>query len=537
LRPLHNGISNRAQRHFQVPFLILTAGWASEVRRQELNPACSILCANQRKEYYASINKDVPAGVFTPDCIPIRSYHRSRANCRRIHACGQHDHPTPFNTATLLPDGRVLIAGGATSGAYFSIANAELYDPSTAVFTATGKMTSPRDGHTATLLPNGKVLIAGGGPRIGGVGYSTASAELYDVATGTFVATGSMTVERWGHTATLLDNGKVLIAGGFRRTLGSSGLGVDFPIGAELYDPSTGTFTATSNMTSGSADTATLLANGQVLITRSDPDGIVGAQFFTEIYDPFTGLFFPTGKMVGGSTGPTATLLQNGKVLIAGGDVGDGDGLSPLAQLFDPATGAFVATGNMIHGREQDTATLLPDGTVLFAGGHDIVQFSAMSELYDPATGAFGPTVSMPTSRELHAATLLNDGTVLITGGDQWPTALASALIYTPAVLVPALIVTDLQFDRMNVVRGSSYSVNLSGFNLTPDTFFDVRFVSPDGNESAALNWQRGLAQTHDILAGIAAGGWTINGVRAHRVETDHTGNFFQVSATITVSE
>jgi hypothetical protein len=88
----------------------------------------------------------------------------------------------------------------------------------------------------------------------------------------------------------------------------------------------------------------------------------------------------------------------------------------------------------------------------------------------------------------------------------------------------------------MNVAGGSSYSVNLAGFNLTPDTFFDVRFIGPDGNESVALNWQRGLAQTHALPAGIAFGGWTINGVRAHRVETDHTGSFVSVSATITVS-
>jgi hypothetical protein len=321
-----------------------------------------------------------------------------------------------LHTATLLPDGRVLIAGGDTSGANSSLASAELYDPSTGTFSPTGNMTTPRDGHTATLLPNGKVLIAGGGPRISGAGYSIASAELYDVATGTFEATGSMAVERTYHTATLLNNGKVLIAGGLRRTLGSSGLDDDFPIGAELYDPSTGTFTATGNMIAGIADTATLLTNGQVLITRSDPDGRLPVQVFSEIYDPLTGLFSPMGNMVGVSTAPTATLLQNGKVLIAGGDFGDGDGGSPLAQLFDPATGVFVATGNMIRGREQNTATLLPDGTVLFAGGHDIDQFSAMGEIYDPATGAFGSTVSMPTGRELHTATLLNDGTVLITG-------------------------------------------------------------------------------------------------------------------------
>jgi hypothetical protein len=125
----------------------------------------------------------------------------------------------------------------------------------------------------------------------------------------------------------------------------------------------------------------------------------------------------------------------------------------------------------------------------------------------------------------------------LITGGDQWPTPFASAEIYTPAVLVPALIVTEVQFDRTSVVAGSSYSAYVSGSNLAPETFFDVRFTSPGSNESAvALNWQRGVSVSHDVPAGIATGSWTINGVRAHEIETDHTGNFLPVSATITVS-
>ena len=112
-----------------------------------------------------------------------------------------------------------------------------------------------------------------------------------------------------------------------------------------------------------------------------------------------------------------------------------------------------------------------------------------------------------------------------------------SAELYVPSVLVPAQVVTGLRFDRTSVVAGSSYSVNVSGSNLTPQTFFDVRFTSPGSNASAVvLNWQRGLAASHDVPAGTASGSWTINGVRAHEIETDHTGSFFPVSATITVS-
>src|SRR5262245_54316611 len=157
----------------------------------------------------------------------------------------------------------------------------------------------------------------------------------------------------------------------------------------------------------------------------------------------------------------------------------------------------------------------------------------------------------MATGRELHTATLLNNGTVLVTGGDQyWPTALggaggrdpvgailASAEIYTPAVLVPPLIVTDLRFDRTSVVVGSSFSANFSGTNLTPETFFDVRFTAPGSNASdVVLNWQRGIALSHDVALDTAAGNWTIKGVRANEIETVHTGIFFPVSAMITVS-
>jgi Galactose oxidase, central domain len=358
-----------------------------------------------------------------------------------------------FHTATLLTDETVLIAGGTMIGGTglnsdqgllnMTLGSAELYDPATGTFSVTGNMTTPRDGHTATLLPNGKVLIAGGGIGAGPslAAHMLASAELYDPDTGTFSATGNMTAARFSPTATLLNNGKVLIAGG-----------AGFLASAELYDPSTGTFTATGDMTSPWADTATLLPNGNVLITRSDPDGILQARFFTEIYDASTGMFSPTGRSLTG-TAPTAILLPNGKVLVAGGDIGDGDGSSSYAELYDPASGTFAATGRMAVAREQHTATLLSDGTVLFAGGHDVIDRAASAEIFDPFKAAFGRTANMRTARELHTATLLSDGRVLMAGGDDeryWipETILSSAELYTPAVVVPAPVLLSLSGEK-----------------------------------------------------------------------------------------
>ena len=271
-------------------------------------------------------------------------------------------------------------------------------------WTATGSLTTARFSHTETLLPNGKVLVAGGTDSSF---FSFASAELYDPATGLWTATGSMATARTLHSATLLPNGKVLVAGGYNN-------GVNLA-SAELYDPATGLWTPTGSMAAARYQhTATLLLNGQVLVAGGYNDN-VGPLASAELYDPATGLWTPTGSLATARFSPTATLLPNGQVLVAGG--GNFNGFLASAELYDPATGLWTATGSMATAREIYTATLLPEGQVLVAGGLGDSGVLTSAELYDPATGLWTPTGSMATARYQHTATLLPNGQVLVAGG------------------------------------------------------------------------------------------------------------------------
>jgi Galactose oxidase, central domain len=234
------------------------------------------------------------------------------------------------HTASLLPGGKVLLAGGADlSGA--PLASAELYDASTGTFTVTGSMQKPRVGHSATLLASGKVLIAGGySPACAGcIVVPDSTAELYDPATGLFTRTGDMPGPIAIHTATRLANGVVLVTGG--DFCGATGAGGGSECAAEdgtnqalLYDPATGTFSVTGSMAYARiGHSATLLSDGKVLIAGglgADPVTFDDVTTFTaELYDPATGLFSRTGSMDSARTSHTATLLSNGTVLVSGG--------------------------------------------------------------------------------------------------------------------------------------------------------------------------------------------------------------------------
>jgi Galactose oxidase, central domain len=348
-----------------------------------------------------------------------------------------------YHTATLLNDGRVLITGGSVDSRS-ALDTAELYDPGTGSFTAAGSMTLGRSQHAATLLPNGKVLITGGTSGCSAPNGCSflASAELYDSSTGIFSRAGDMTVARASHTATLLADGRVLIAGG---AWGGAS--------AELYDPSTGIFTATGNMTTFRVcPRAILLATGKVLVTEGAGCEENGS---ADLYDPGTGTFSATGGTPPAAA--TANLLTNGTVMFTFGDCAEVP--SPNAALYDPSTQMFSATGSMAMGRCLAESAVLSDGRVLISGSWPLTSLGgacndgARAELYDPASGKFTPTGDMTAGRYLHTTTLLSDGRVLIAGGvgvgrDPCRALLpASAELYNPPSVRPALALLSLSRD------------------------------------------------------------------------------------------
>jgi Galactose oxidase, central domain/Dockerin type I domain/Kelch motif len=292
-----------------------------------------------------------------------------------------------------------------------------LNTPASGSWTATGSLHTARNKHTATLLQNGMVLVAGG---IGSLGVHLTSAELYDPASGTWTATGSMGTARCEHTATLLPSGKVLVAGGYNGPALSS---------AELYDPASGTWTATGSMRDERGEhTATLLPSGKVLVVGGFD--LSSAWRSGELYDPVTGTWTATGSLGTARYDHTATLLPNGQMLVASGT---GSDFRPLrsAELYDPTSGTWTATGSLVAARGRHTATLLPNDKVLVTGG-----FNGLSsaELYDPASGTWSATGSMGTARFVHTATLLPNGEVLVAAGYNFDDGyLSSAELYDPA--------------------------------------------------------------------------------------------------------
>ncbi|HZD95538.1 MAG TPA: kelch repeat-containing protein [Candidatus Sulfotelmatobacter sp.] len=291
---------------------------------------------------------------------------------------------------------------------------------------ATGNTAVGRFSHTATLLNNGKVLVAGGMNRNG---VWLDSAEIYDPVSGRFAPTAKMLGARAGATATLLANGKVLVAGG------NDGSGKSLA-SAEIYDPGTGSFSGTGSMTMPRGHAvAVQLKTGKILIAGGSAEGDDEQLTTAELYDPTTGRFTRTGSMHQRRSCFTAAVLKNGRVLVAGG-LGGGrypnHKVEATAEIYDPETERFIETGSMEFPRFKQGSALLPDGRVLIAGGSNEIgrQITYSStEIFDPQTGKFssGPQMKLPRYKLTSGVVALNDGRILLAGGAEHPE------IYDPA--------------------------------------------------------------------------------------------------------
>jgi hypothetical protein len=382
-----------------------------------------------------------------------------------------------------------------------------------ASFTNTGSLTYTLILHQATLLTNGQVLVSGGEFFPNGFAASTDS-ELYNPNLGTWTPTGILNYERFSHTATLLTNGQVLIAGGF--VFGTAAI-----YNAEIYNPATSGWTETGRLTNPrGGHTATLLPNGNVLVAGGIVSGSPSSS--TEEYNPTTGQWTLTGPMQIQHAYHTATLLPNGKVLIAGGNSVVG-GILTFSEIYDPATGRTTRVGNMNLARELHTATLLANGKVLVAGGWKTSGYLSGCELYDPASGTWTNTGSMSVARAYHSAALLTNGYALVVGGKYSNSnVLSSAELYDPttgfwgttATMSSARFsgsATLLPNGKVLVAAGGyycqpgyCYPSAVNGFPLSTAELYDFGVVPAGYNQIAGRITNLGNVQ----LSYIGMAGW-----------------------------
>jgi hypothetical protein len=343
----------------------------------------------------------------------------------------------------LLADGRVLI---------ISDGSAEVYDPSTGSFSPTGPPLTDRWAHTATLLPNGKVLVAGGCCGQGPVA-ALSSTEIYNPASGTFEPGPWLNFNRYGHAAIPLPDGSVWIAGGDNGADGP--LSNTLQLSAEIYDPTIGIFDFCCLMSSSHFDPAAFpLSDGRPFVAGG------GSYFFgldtnvAHVFDPFEWEFSAGSSMTVSRYETSGAPLLDGRALMVGGRNGP-NGFSSSAELFDPETERFSPTGSMSIDRYGHSSNTLGSGKILVSGGiSGTVGTLNSSELYDHVTGEFSSTGPMSMARTNHEATVLSDGQVLVTGGladEGDSTGLSSAELYDPGV--------RLRVSKMGVGEGTVSSV------------------------------------------------------------------------------
>ena len=356
-------------------------------------------------------------------------------------ATGSMQYARLGHTATRLLDGRVLITGGDSSGNTAPyLRSAEIYSPATGTFSPTGDMTSRRGSHTATLLPNGKVLITGGFTEYV-TNRTLSSAEIYDPATGSFRAIGSMNVKRTWHTATPLNDGRVLIVGGFDNEVPVYGT---FLNSAEVFDPNTETFALVGGMAIPRIwFAATKLADGKVLIAGGS-DGYGRWTGAAEVFNPNTLSFASVGSLATPRWIHQAALMNDGRVLFPGGNV-PGDTSTTSAEVYIPATQSFSRVGDLSNAKSGASVTALNVGGVLVAGGFIGAAFLDNAELFSVGTGTFSNVSNrMVSPRYLHTATLLSDGRVVLVGGlGSGNQVLSTAEIFTADGSTSAVLIDE----------------------------------------------------------------------------------------------
>ena len=305
--------------------------------------------------------------------------------------------------AELLPDGKVLVAGG-----YFEpgivMGNAEVFDPATATWSSTGSLRVPRQFHKSAKLLDGRILVVGGLD----LNWTPVSwAEVYDPQTGAWGPGGNTSVPRFSHTVTTLADGRVLVAGGTSTNNQNTG-DKNLPLqSAELYDPAAGTWTAAADMTvAREGHRAVLLPSGEVLVAGGS--GVNGCLASAELYDPVADQWTPTGSMSTPRTGYSLTLLPSGKVLAAGGS--NCSTVLNTAEIYDPAGGTWSSTASLQYVRGSQSATLLQNGKVLVAGGSDGTSGDEKGLTTAEVFGSAAPQAGEVTT--VSAASYLDNGAV-----------------------------------------------------------------------------------------------------------------------------
>ncbi|MHC5018853.1 MAG: IPT/TIG domain-containing protein [Planctomycetota bacterium] len=405
------------------------------------------------------------------------------------------------HTATLLADGRVLVVGGDNGG---SLSSVEIYDPALGVWSNTGSLNTARERHTAVLLGNGQVLVAGG-LQSGVPTTVLSSCELWNPTTGTWTATSGMSGARMDHTSTLLRDGRVLVAGGDNLGARSS---------SELYNVGSGGWSSTTNSMAGARarHTATLLASGLVLVTGGDNSGpLKGA----ELFDPTFNTWSTGGTMNGSRRRHTATRLRDGRVLVVGGD---GGGPVATAELYDPGKASWSNAGSMATGRMAHTATLVPDGRVVVACGQGAAGGINGTEAYDPVAGTWSSTSTMGLGGRFdHTATLMATGRILAVGGDS---AGASALSFRfdPALgagtwySVGSLTTARTNHNAVLLPDGRVLVVAGESGGATPSPLTNAELYDPQrqswvgGGDDATKRTRRGAVLLTDGRVLLAAG-------------------------------